>query len=56
MGLILFLALLLAAAVTIYLVSFAITALVVGFKLCVVGIVAFLGWKCFSALLGTNKS
>ncbi len=51
MGIVLFLALLLAAAIAFNIISFVVSCLVIAFKVFVVGVVGYLLWKCFKIFL-----
>lgn len=49
------LALILAAAFVIQMLSFAVTAFIIGFKLCVAGLVGYLVWRCFKAIFSSGR-
>ena len=51
MGIVLFLALLLAAAIAFNLISFVVSCLLIAFKVFVVGVVGYLLWKCFKTFM-----
>ena len=51
MGIVLFLALLLAAAIAFNLISFVVSCLLIAFKVLVVGVVGYLLWKCFKTFM-----
>ena len=55
MGLILFLALLLAALIAFKMVAFVATVMFIGFKICVIGLAGYIVIKCFKALFGSGR-
>ena len=55
MGLILFLALLLAALIAFKIVAFVATVMFIGFKICVIGLAGYIVIKCFKALFGSGR-
>lgn len=55
MGLILFLALLLAALIAFKMVALVATVMLIGFKICVIGLAGFVVIKCFKALFGSSR-